>query len=175
MGKILPATMENNPRWKLAVPPAFWADVPKSERYALCPDGNIVAPWTARADEIGRSDSRIIKKAAQNNLCSACGKHLDTDDVVVFFKGQLEIDALYRHCSEEGPHQTEPPLHLACAGYTARACPHIRSEKWDAIIATAWKYVVECKEDGRPEFWPDTEMPLEILNYDAFLERTHPV
>lgn len=171
MGSILPEAMTDNPRWRLAVPQQLWAHTPYSARYAKGADGNLVAPWSAKNENIGQLDSRAAETAAREHLCSACGEPLL--DVAVFLKNQEDTDQILEHFDlGTDVHHVEPPLHLECAGYAALACPHIRNERWNAIIATKWDSDERCEDCKNPEFWPDLSESYEILSYNAFIERT---
>lgn len=175
MGSILPETMQDNPRWRIAIPEVLWTDTPRSKRYVRKDDGNLVAPWSALGSAIGSIDNEKSEIGSRKNLCSGCGTIIQRDSVAVFLKSPEDLERIIR-THEEGSdmHDTEMPLHLACAGYAIRACPHMRFEKWSAIIASSWHSITKCEDCGRPEFWPDLDAPHEILGHEEFIEMTRP-
>ena len=106
MSTILPEAMRTNPRWTKDKDGGYWPDE----------NGRIYAPVSAQDDNIGRMDDERVMALAANRGCGACGLKINEDQEAVFFVNHTEADEiLFR----------EPPMHVPCAGYAARACPHI--------------------------------------------------
>jgi hypothetical protein len=99
-------------------------DVPMPTLLSKRPTQNgFVVPWFVWRDPAtGRYDFRItrpgaVQQAAQGGLCWVCGGRLDALDL--------------RRAFVAGPMccvnriSAEPPMHVACATYAARACPFL--------------------------------------------------
>ena len=144
MGHILPLEMAGNQRWKVEYPSVRFDGKPE---YYPHPDGTIVAPYSAGGTSLASMNEDLVQKCADERLCGGCGTPIDANSEGVFFYKDYILDWGYLRSNE-------PPMHERCAGYAARACPHIRNEKLVAIYATKWETNVQ-----------------EILEYKFAVER----
>jgi hypothetical protein len=90
---------------------------PKMQGLPLGPNGFPVpwfTPWVHGVPEFRAMDGPRIAEAIRGNLCWVCGQH----------RGRFMTFVIGPMCSVNRI-SSEPPSHLECARYSARACPFL--------------------------------------------------
>jgi hypothetical protein len=166
MSTLLPKAMQNNVRWSGKYRGRNAIDGTPIITYHQDSLGNLYAPATAHAERIGKLDYQAAQECADKHLCSACHEPFCEDDSRVFLLSGADW-----YVWKESPNDfwdEEPPLHIACAAYVIRACPHIREERFFAIFAKKVEYIDQVGCFG-PMFHPVASSIEKTLSYDEFL------
>ena len=133
--------MRNNPRFS-----PVDGDTTK-RRYVLDPNGPLYAPKSAASGTIAEANFNFLEKALKEHRCSACGQKF-SESLRVFTEEVAQIEA---------------PLHLACAFYAYRTCPHLMAKE-TLVIAAETSISIEF-----PRSVCCPKRPAYLLGRDTFL------
>lgn len=95
--------------------PDFLAHLPRA--------GGLVLPFTAPTHgkvRIARTDIDLVAQCARQRRCMLCGDHMRKGEPYAF---------VFYESANVGDCSSDPWLHVACAEYTAAACPFLAGRR----------------------------------------------